>query len=403
MRLRVAIDGVDFSGSTELASLSITQDSTQAISTAQFRILYQVGGPGFGGKYDEALYDEALYGWTVEEWQEARIWDDHTGATLFGGFILGVQEQPDGPHKWFQLNCSDYGILLDRRIITQNWAAGTADSTVLTQALAQVPELSLGHIETIVSDLGALEMKDQRVRDLFDAVCVLTGGEYNVGFDGAVNYYKSGSIMAPFDLSDDRPDGVGTVGFTLDSYSRDFSDGANHVLVLGAIVNGVEISAVAEDLDSIARYHRLDVPIANRQIIDVTMAQLYAATQVAERSKPKEILRVWLLKPGLERGQTVNVYCLRLGLLAPYIIRTMQIVPIAPDYPKIVLTSLSAHVLRYTATLGFRPPDTVYQLRRMQRWPVESTKLPFSGATASFQIGDGRTVHIRGGIIAEVR
>jgi len=404
MRLRLSLDGVDFSDVTELASLSITQDSTQAISTAQVRLFQQGRGAGAAGRYDEAHYDEAIYGWSVDEWQEIRIWDEHSGQTLFGGFVLGMRRQPAGPHLWFQCNASDYGILLDRRLITKTWAAGTPDSQILTEALAGVPELTVGSIETIVADLGELEFKDQRIRDLFDAVCVLTGGEYYVSYGGRVNYYRSGTFPAPFDLSDDPPgiDGIGTIAFTLESYAHDFSDGANAVKVLGAVTPSGEVVGYAEDAASIAAYGRLEVPIANRQITDVVMAALDAQTQVAERKQPKESLQVSVRRPGMMRGQTINVYSLRLGIFRPFLIRTLEIVAIAPDHPAMI-GGLSAHVLKYTATLGARPPDTVYQLRRMQRWPIESPKLPFTGATAQFRLEDGREVVIRGGIITEVR
>jgi hypothetical protein len=332
MRLRCAIDGVDYSSATDAISLQITQDSTQAVSTCSVRLFQPATGPGSGGRYDVSTYDSgAVFGWSITEWQEIVLWNEDTGQRLFAGFVLAVQRIPAGPHLFFSLSCSDYGILLDRRIITQTWAAGTPDSQIILEALALVPELTSATIETIAADLGEIDFKDQRIRDLFDAICTLTGGEYYVSYAGALNYYRAGSIPAPFGLSDDAPDGVTNVGFDLETHAHDFSEGANSVLVLGAIDGGVEIKGTARDDASIAQYGLLEATIANRQIVDVVTARLHAQAQVYERSQPKEILKVALFSPGLARGQTVNVYSLRLGIFAAYILRTLEIVVAAPD------------------------------------------------------------------------
>src|SRR5262245_58346453 len=195
MRVRLAIDGHDFSDVATIESIHVVQDSREAISTAEISLFRRYGE----SRYDHAFYDRAAfnYSWIVQEWQQISLWDQDTGAVLFAGLILAVQRQAEGPHTRLVLACSDWGILLDRVITTQSWPNGTFDSTVVTVLLHLVPGLTAGTIVPQHNDLGLIEAKDQRARDILDQVCQLTGAEWNVSYTGAVNYYQSGSIAAP--------------------------------------------------------------------------------------------------------------------------------------------------------------------------------------------------------------
>jgi hypothetical protein len=370
MRLRAAIEGNDFSDVALIDGLTITQDSTQAISTTNLPLIRRYGE----SRYDHAVYDYAAfnYTWQVQEWQEVTIWDQDTNAILFGGLILSIERQLTGPHVILNLGLSDWGILFERTIVTQTWPDGTPDSTIVEDLVALVPELSIGTIVTQFANLGAIEAKDQRIRDVLDNLCQLTGSEWNVSYDGKVNYYRSGSIVAPFGLSDE-PDGTTLQPYQMETYTSDFSDAANTIVTLGALTEAGEIRGQASDLSSQNQYGILVLTLVDRNIGDAETATIWAQTEVALRSRPKPTVTASLFASGLMRGMTVYVEAAKYGLTVDAVLRTLTIVVLAPDRSR---SPESGHRLKYTAVLGWKPPDLIYTLRRMQRKPVERTQAP---------------------------
>ena len=380
MRVRAAIGGVDLSDVALVDSATIKQDSTEAISTAEIALFQRFGE----ARYDHAKYDESafLYNWTAQEWDELVLSDQDTGQLLFAGFVLAIERELEGPHVRLRLQASDWGILFERAQITQSWPDGTPDSVIIADALAKVPELSAGSIVTLAANLGLIEAKDQRVRDLLDDVCRLTGGEWSVSYDGKLNYYAAGSIVAPFGLSDE-PDGETLVPYQMESVGRDFADAANRVLVLGAMTDAGEVRALAEDTGSQGQFGVLSITLVDRNMADPATAELWAQTEVAFRSRPKSTVEVALFEPGLTRGMTVFVEASKYGLANALLLRTLELAIVAPDRKR---SPAAGHKLKYRATLGSRPPDLVYTLRRMQRKPVQPTQAP-AAAIAPGTIG----------------
>jgi hypothetical protein len=379
MRLRVAIGGTDVSASIHVDSAHIQQDSREAVSTCD--LSYRAPA---ASRYGTARYGVGVYAAAVREWDELVVWDQDTAGLLFAGFILSVQQAPQGREVRYELACSDWGILFERAVITQSWPAGTPDSTVITDVLAAVPQLSAGVIVPQVGDVGALEYKDARARDILDQICELTGAEWAVGYDGKLNYYRQGSIVAPFGLSD-HPNGTSTIGYSLEDYASDFSDAANRILVLGGLTDAGEVRAAAEDLSSQAQYGVLSITLVERNLTDAVTAGVWAQTEVQTRAWPKPTIKVVVWEPGLARGQTVEIEAAQYGLDTSLILRSLEIVIAAPDRRRPV----SGHILKYTATLGWRPPDLVYSLRRMQRRPAQPTLAPAQPITpGSIDPGD---------------
>ena len=382
MKLRAAVAGFDISDAALVESATIRQDSSEAISTCELTVLQRFGE----ARYDHAQYDLASfqYAWTIREWDEVVIWDADTLQVQFAGFILAVDREAEGPHIRLTAHASDWGILFERTLITQSWPDGTPDSTIIADAIAKVPELSAGSLITLTANLGLIEAKDQRVRDLLDDVCKLTGGEWNVSYNGQVNYYAAGSIVAPFGLSD-RPDGSTTQPYQLESYKRDFSDAANRVLVLGAVGEAGELRATAEDTGSQQQFGVLSVTLVDRSLTDAATAALWADTEVGLRSTPKYTIGATCFVPGLARGMTVSVEAWKYGLVTSLILRSLEITILAPDRSR---PAGAGHKLKYSATLGSRPPDLVYMLRRMQRVPVQATKAPAAAIAPGTIEGD---------------
>jgi hypothetical protein len=374
VRVRAAIEGIDVSDTVFVESFNVRQDSREAISTCELALIEKTSG----ARYDVARYDVDRYagGITAQEWDQLVVWDQDSGQLLFGGFILSIQRKTEGPFLRHMIAASDWGILFERSLVTHTWPNGTPDSTIIADALALVPEIIAGTIVTQIANLGEIEVKDQRIRDVFDEVCELTGSEWAVSYDGKLNYYKIGSIVAPFGLSD-VPNGTTTMPYALEDYARDFSDAANRVLVLGGLTEaGGEIRATANDSTSQGVYGVLSVTLVDRNITDAQTASVWASTEVAQRSFPKPTVKASLIVPGLGRGMTVAVEAAKYGLSGSLVLRSLEIAIAAPDRAR---SPVAGHVLKYTATLGARPPDMVYTLRRMQRKPPERTVLPPAG------------------------
>ena len=370
MRVRCAVGGYDLSGFALVDGATITQDSTEAISTADIA-LFELYGES---RYDHARYDlgDFEYQWDVREWNEIVLSDEDTGQLLFAGFVLTINREVAGPHVRLSLHAADWGIILERRIITQTWPDGTPDSTVVEDLLRVVPELSAGTIVTQVANLGEIEAKDQRIRDVLDSICTLTGGEWNVSYDGKLNYYRAGSIAAPFGFSD-NPDGVLWMPFQPEAIGADFADAANRITVLGAVSGATELRSIADDVSSQQQYGVLSITLVDRNLTDQVTADLWAKTEIAVRARPKPTATLSYFTPGLTRGMTIDVEAGKYGLFASLLLRSLTIVIMAPDRER---TPLAGHKLKYSAALGTRAPDMVYALRRMQRRPVQPTTAP---------------------------
>src|SRR4029434_472295 len=153
----------------------------------------------------------------------------------------------------------------------------------------------------------------------------------------------------------------------------------NRMLVLGAIGDTGELRATAENLSSQQHYGVLSVTLVDRNLADAATAALWAQTEGDTRSQPKYTLGVTCYVPGLSRGMTVFVEANKFGLSTTLILRSLTIVIMAPDRTR---AGSAGHRLKYSATLGSRPPDLVYTLRRMQRRPVQPTTAPAAAIAA---------------------
>ncbi len=383
MRVRCAVNGFDLSQFALIDGATITQDSKEAISTADISLFSYFGQ----SRYDHAQYDHAdfEYSWTVQEWNEIVLWDQDTTQLLFAGYVLSIEQSAMGPHVRMELHCSDWGIILERTLITQTWPDGTPDSTIVEDLLRLVPSLSAGTIVTQMANLGTIEVKDQRIRDVLDMICTLTGGEWNVSYDGKLNYYREGSIVAPFGFSD-VPNGTTLMPYQPDQIGNDFSDAANRVTVLGAVDGANEVRYTAEDRASQLQYGILSITLVDRNLSDRATANAWAQTEVAVRARPKPTATVSYFAPGLTRGMTVYIEAGKYGLFASMIMRSLTVVIMAPDRTR---SPETGHRLKYTASLGTRPPDLVYSLRRMQRRPEQPTIAPVANvAPGSITAGD---------------
>ena len=316
MRVRAALDGVDISSAALVESLTIRQDSREAISTCELTLRDTAAG----ARYDVARYDVGRYGVALEvrEWQQLALTDQDTGQLLFAGFVLTIGRGQESNSIRSQLAASDWGILFERAVITQSWPANTLDSTIVTDLLAHVPGITAGTIVPQIGNLGALEAKDARLRDVLDEVCELTGSEWSVSYDGKLNYYRTGSVVAPFALTDNAPNGTSTVGYQLESYANDFTDAANRVLALGGLIEGGEIRASADEWASQAKYGILAATVIDRNITDAQTAALWAQTEiahagVAEADDHGGPLQVW---PGARHDGVGFVRHLRLCRVA---------------------------------------------------------------------------------------
>ena len=364
MRIRAALDGTDISYAVLIESLSIRQDSREAISTAELTLRDTAA---MSARYDIARYDQDRYASAIEirEWQQLAISDQDTGQLLFAGFVLSIGREQESNRIRYKLAASDWGILFERTLVTQTWPANTPDSTIVTDVLAYVPGITAGTIVTQILNLGALEAKDQRIRDVLDQVCELTGSEWSVSYDGKLNYYRIGSVIAPFALSD-SPNGTTTVAYQIENYENDFSDAANRVLALGGL----------GDRARSARRRRTGEPGAVRRTLRNrdrpqhhrrADRRVWARTEVAQRASPKPTITAALYRAGLGarhdgRRDVGRITAYRRVARAALACSSRSPRPTAQR-----AGGARAQSSNMPHVLGSRPPDLVYRLRRMQR------------------------------------
>src|SRR5262245_38086632 len=111
MKVRAYLDGTDISNAILVDGLTITQDSNEAVSTAELAFVQKYGE----ARYDQAEYDHASfrYTWNAQEWAQVVISDQDTSQLLFAGYVMSVQRTQDGPHIRVTMQASDWGILFE--------------------------------------------------------------------------------------------------------------------------------------------------------------------------------------------------------------------------------------------------------------------------------------------------
>jgi hypothetical protein len=374
MNLHVSIGGVDVTDLT-LFNSEIRKDSSDSISTATLHFLSDFDRLA---RYDDgtSFYDSARYAFRPTEWQEVVLTDD-SATRQFAGYITSIErEQIEGNITKYVCSCSDYGILLDRTTVNTTYL-NESDEDIILDAFTGVSGITVNasNIALLVADLATFEAKDITLRELLENICELTGGEWRVDYNRNLLYYASGSIAAPFGLSDE-PDGVTTFKHGIESLTRDFSNAANRITVLGGLTDGgTEISAAARNLESQAKYGVLSATVVDRNIPDQATAELRARAELAQRAFPSLNGRVKTWKDGLDVGQTITITNKPYAISQSFVIRSISVTFIRPGAALDNGDGLEYRA-EYDIEFGQRQPDLIAALRRLERQAKQSTSTP---------------------------
>lgn len=371
MNLHFSVDGHDV---THLAlfTTAIRKSSTERISTASIEFLSDFGS---GSKYGTANYGEGTYAFTPLEGSEVILTDD-SSVRQFGGYITSVERVLEsGNLTRFRCTCSDYGILLNRVTVNGTYTS-SSDKDIILNALASVTGItvSAANISLIIANLATFEAKDITGRELLDRICDLTNGEWRVDYSGNLFYYLSGSISAPYSLSD-AFDGVTSFPCRMDRVTRDFSSGANRITVLGGFsTSGAEIISTAQDLESQSKYGILAATVVDRGIADQASADLRGQAEIAQRASPvvNGSLTTW--KDGFDVGQTCYIRNGPYNISGNYILRSIGIRFITKG-DAMDIDGMEGRA-EYTIEFGQRLPDLIARLRRLELQSRQPTYVP---------------------------
>lgn len=373
MQLSIHVGGQDVSAHALLDQTEIVRDSTDAISTATV-VFWRAHGESV---YGTAKYGSGKYAFRPKEWREITI-PDQAGVHQFAGYITNIrQEAPPADLKQWQCTCADYGILLDRVYINATWPSGWSDRDIILDAFEQADFTGLpgeitvdeADIANIADDLGAFDAKDITLRELLERVCDLTGGEWRVDYYKGLHYYTAGTTAAPVAISDEV-----AMQHRLESVEEDSSRLANRITVLGGFDADGELSAVASNLESQAKYGILSATIVDRQLTDAATVTLRANAEVEQRAFPLRSGTFTTWQDGFDVGQTVPISNRTYGLNGSYLIRSIRIKQLMGEPDGIDRPDLL--YCEYTVEFGARIPDLVSELRRAMQRPRQPAYEP---------------------------
>jgi len=373
MRLNVAVNGTNYTGSALAEGIGINKSITDRASTAE--VTFQLHGTQAAARYDSAHYDADRYGVSVRELDEIVITNEADGSRQFGGIITRLEydlkkyDPAAGSGSIVEVKaiCNDWTWLLDSTVIASETFDGKNEREILQTLFGRyLPQIStLTANITPYLTLDYFEVKDKSLRDVCDELTELSGVEWRVDYDKALHYFAPTANPAAFGLSN-NPNHSTT--FPIDaftSYSRDFIRVVNRCTVLGAILSGgTEIRVVYEDPLSVAQYGVRAHTIIDRNIQTASDALARAAAQVAENAFPKESLKIETLSDGLDIGQALPVYHRDFRISGTYVIYGIR------------MSQKTGSITRYEMEVGAREPSEIRLMRRLDALSRRSTRQP---------------------------
>jgi len=111
--------------------------------------------------------------------------------------------QKSGTQQWWAITCTGNEYLLGNTIINHTWT-GKTDREIIQSAFGLVlPGIATS--STTVSELIVaidFEAKDLTLIQLVQQLAALSGADWRITEDLALDYHASGSVVAPFGFSD---------------------------------------------------------------------------------------------------------------------------------------------------------------------------------------------------------
>jgi hypothetical protein len=343
MKPRVLIDSIDVSSIALVQAFTVQRNSGEAISTATITFQQDMEA---GNRFTARAWSE---------WKPIEIRNAADAADVrFGGLITNIKRTPTNNTR-FQVvvTASDFGVLLDRRIVTATWEAAS-DRTIAKDLATMAAAYGITASDATVAftaTLEAFELKDATLRAGLDKLMEVTGAHWHIDHAKVLHWYKPGTTFAPFNLSD-TPNGTTSRRFQMLDFNRDFAEAANRITLVGALLEAGELRVTRDDAASITAYGLLEAIAVDREIVSAAVATIAADAQLADRAHPRVSGKSLVRSSGLKVGQTIGVKAALYGVDANYLITG-------------ITERYDGRELAWEIEWGQRPPDIVTVLRRL--------------------------------------
>jgi hypothetical protein len=389
MKLRVVIDGVNYTHLARLKDTRVTKELTNYFTTAELTFVDGVGVDA------QCVFQEL----------DAIFLDDpDTAAPFFGGRIATIDRTWLAPGKQLvKIGCQDWSALLDQVTVTATFGAQTDRAFIQTLFTTYFPGFPFTYPDAQIGQFITLtngyEAKDESIRSIIQKVCGMASAEFRIDPAFNVYYFRPAAISnpAPFNLSSD-PDNSTTFPFREVSHKTIFTNAANSITFIGGIypLTGTELVETRNDTASQAVYGTIKATIVDREVIDPVIADLRADAEVARRAWPEESGQFIVYKDGLEVGQTIHLTSSQFDFDDDYVIRTIGMEWVDKGVTKYTVEygEYKPDLLRILQLLGDRtseptilglaiPPDGSVTTPKLASQAVVEAKLAVAAVTAT--------------------
>jgi len=402
-----------------LRGFTITRDISQRTGRATIIIVARPADLFMPASPTGSLFNEALFGPTIFGGPTAapvaillpgapiEIWDGSGptssgfmfgevtfGAPTFGGSTAGIKRFAGTVTKItpkvinlkenalgyteYTLECQDYTTLLDTAVLSPITLPASSDQDMVRYIIAHtLPDIDTTHVDSI-TPLDAVALNGVSARQALESIASLSGGNFWIDENKALQYHSPTALPAPFGISDTPDNSTTFYGLFADyQYSEDFSTRANRVTVIGG--GGSPPTVTVDDAPSQSQYGR----VFERTFIDTSLLTLAAVTAKANvylqsYKQPQKAGRFTTRYQGLDIGQLVPVTCQALRISGSFLIR------------RVTLTWLTVNETRYVVEFGDWTPDLIRYLRALNA--LSAAKPTFNDTVAIYDADDTITV-----------
>ena len=182
----------------------------------------------------------------------------------------------------------------------------------------------------------------------------------------ALQYHSPTATAAPWGISE-TPDNSTTYAAEHNNlqYSKDFSNGANRITVLGSLSSGTTpYSATVNDATSQSAYGIISKVVVDRSITSTAQCTARANVELATYKNPVESGQFSIRTDGLAVGQLLTITLPSLNISGNYLIRRLSV----------EWTTESS--VKYTVQFGAYQPDLVKAVRDLANAAAQSPTAP---------------------------
>lgn len=213
--LSILIDGVDRSSIIKFGSVSKEDNLNQRVDVLKFAIETHAG---------------QLYKPEANFEIEASL----DGTVIFKGIITEVIETVSDGILRYEVQCSDYTVLLDRKRPAEVYENDTVENIIADLVARYAPDFTTNNVNC---DFFVKSVTFNRIpfTDCLQKLSSMTNFQWYVDYDKNIHFFEKSAENAPFNLSDDS----GNYIFSSLKISNSLNQMRNRVFVRGGEAEGV--------------------------------------------------------------------------------------------------------------------------------------------------------------------